>query len=102
MNKTPFLALAALALAACSSMSPTAGVNGGGAPAATNVAGAQYCWKRNLVDSGGKLYCNWVADRNEVCSARADKAIDPARFTDPVPAGRCETGEYLVRVSPKA
>jgi hypothetical protein len=103
MKKTPLLVLAAISLAACSSMSPTAGVNGGSATVATNnVAGAQYCFKRNLVDSGGKLYCNWVADRNEVCRARADKALDPARFTDPVPAGRCETGEYLVKVSPKA
>ena len=102
MKKSPFVILAALSLAACSSMSPTAGVNGGGAPAADNVAGTQYCWKRNLIDSGGKLHCNWVSDRSQVCNTRDDKALDPARFTDPVPAGRCETGEYLVRVSPKA
>lgn len=100
MNKALCLAVAAvLPLAACSTSPMVAGVNGAGAP--TVGGGTQYCWKRNLVDSGGKLYCNWVADRKQVCSARDDRAIDPARFTEPVPAGRCETGEYLVRVSPR-
>jgi len=102
MNKASCLAVATLTLAACSSMSPmTAGVQGNSAPTVA-VGGTQYCWKRNLVDSGGKLYCNWVADRGQVCSARDDKAVETARYSDPVPAGRCETGEYLVKVSPKA
>ena len=99
MNKLTCLAVAAfLPIAACSTapMTSTHGGNG-----ATVSGGEQYCFKRNLVDSGGKLYCNWVADRSQACSARADKALDPGRYSEPVAAGRCETGEYLVRVQPK-
>jgi hypothetical protein len=100
MNKLPFLAIATLSVAACSSM-PMASTNGPSKPTYA-ASGEQYCFKRNLAESGGKLYCNWVADRSQACTARADVGVEVARYSDPQPAGRCDTGEYLVKVSPKA
>ena len=106
MSKLVLLSLAALSLAACSSM-PTAQTTGassrasGGASYAS-AGGEQFCFKRNLVQSGGKLYCNWVTDRDQACTARNDTGVEITRYSDPAPAGRCDTGEYLVKVSPKA
>lgn len=101
MNKLSFLAVAAsLTLTACanSPMFASSEGSGGSAP----PSGTQYCSKRNLSESGGKLNCTWVADRSQACTARADKSLEIARYTEVTPAGRCDTGEYLVRVSPKA
>lgn len=98
MNKLLCIAVAAaVPLAACTSV-PVASTNG----ASAGAAGERYCYKRNLVESDGKLHCNWVADRSQVCGARSESAVEMGRFTPPAPAGRCETGEYLVKVQPKA
>lgn len=102
MNKLLGLALvAALPLTACSNL-PMASTTTKASDNNVAVAGEQYCFKRNLVQSDGKLYCNWVSDRNDVCSARTDKGLEVARYGIPQPAGRCETGEYLMKVAPKA
>jgi len=102
MNKLLGLALVAtLPLAACSHM-PMASTTTKASDTYVATAGEQYCFKRNLVQSDGKLYCNWVSDRNEACTARTDKGLDVARYGSPQPAGRCETGEYLMKVAPKA
>ncbi|MDQ3027401.1 MAG: hypothetical protein M3R58_12970 [Pseudomonadota bacterium] len=51
--------------------------------------------------SNGASSANWVTDRSQAC-ARADSTpIEMARFTEPAPSGRCETGEYLVKVLPR-
>lgn len=92
-------ALTIVPLAACTT-TPTATVSNG---ATASVAGERYCFKRNLTESDGKLHCNWVADRGDVCgSARHDATVEAGRFSAPQPAGRCETGEYIVKVQPKA
>src|SRR5690242_9574656 len=103
MNKLVLLCVAAASLAACSSV-PTARTNLASNSNASyaSPAGEQFCFKRNLVQSGGKLYCNWVSDREQACTARNDTGVEVTRYTDPAPAGRCDTGEYLVKVSPKA
>ena len=66
------------------------------------ASGEQYCFKRNLRQSDGKLYCNWVADRAEACNARDDRGLEVSGYGDPQPAGRCDSGEYLMKVAPKA
>lgn len=102
MNKLVLLSVAsAFAVAACSHM-PMASTNDASNAKVASAAGEQYCFKRNLVQSNGKLYCNWVTDRNDACTARDDKGIEVARYGDPMPAGRCDTGEYLMKVTPKA
>jgi hypothetical protein len=100
MKKLVVLSLAVLPLAACSGL-PTASTQGASSTY-VSTAGEQYCFKRNLVQSDGKLYCNWVADRDQACTARADRGVEVTRYSDPAPAGRCDTGEYLVKVAPKA
>ena len=101
MNRLSFLAVAAaLGLSACATSPMFASSDGSGAGAPPS--GTQYCSKRNLSESGGMLNCTWVADRIQACTARTDKRLETARYTDVTPAGRCDTGEYLVRVSPKA
>jgi len=102
MNKLLGLALVAtLPLAACSHM-PMASTSEKASNTAVATSGEQYCFKRNLVQSDGKLYCNWVSDRADACTARADKGLEIARYGDPQPAGRCDTGEYLMKVAPRA
>lgn len=99
MKKLLCIAAATLfTLSACSSV-PMASVSSGATAGSTG--GERYCWKRNMTESDGKLYCNWVTDRSQAC-ARADSTpIEMARFTAPAPSGRCETGEYLVKVLPR-
>ena len=102
MNKLVLLSVAsAFAVAACSNM-PMASTGSASSSRVASAAGEQYCFKRNLVQSNGKLYCNWVTDRNDACNARNDTGLDVARYSDPQPAGRCDTGEYLMKVHPKA
>ena len=100
MKQLSLLATAAFALAACSNM-PMASTNGSTKTAMAS-GGEQYCFKRNLVETGGKVYCNWVSDRKDACTARTDSGVEVTRYNDPLPAGRCDTGEYLVKVTPKA
>ena len=100
MKKLLCVAVASLfPLAGCTGV-PMASVSNGASASAP--AGERYCAKRNLTESDGKLHCNWVADRSQVCGARNSDSVEMARFTAPAPAGRCETGEYLVKVQPKA
>ena len=97
-TKLLFVAAAVVSLAACTSV-PMASVSTGASGGATG--GEHYCWKRNLTESDGKLYCNWVTDRSQACVRRDSTPVEMARFTPPAPSGRCETGEYLVKVLPR-
>lgn len=92
-------ATAVVALTACTTV-PMASVSNGASSAAPSGK-ELYCWKRNLSESGGKLYCNWVADRSQACERADSTPVEMARFTDPAPSGRCETGEYLVKILPR-
>ena len=102
MNKLLCVAaLSSLFLTACAT-GPMASTNG--ATSTASVAGERYCFKRNLSEGDGKLHCNWVADRSQICasSPRHSESVEMARYTAPQPSGRCETGEYIVKVAPKA
>jgi hypothetical protein len=99
MNKLICVAAVSILASACAS-APTASTSNG---ATASVAGERYCFKRNLTEGDGKLHCNWVADRSQVCdSGRVNATVEMARFSSPQPAGRCNTGEYIVKVAPKA
>lgn len=93
-----FAAASTLTLAACTS-TPMASVSDA-SPTATSAPGERFCWKRNLTESGGKLYCNW-SDRARACERADSTAIEAKGYTAPVAAGRCEDGNYLVRVQPR-
>ena len=99
MQKLICVAALSLLASACAT-APTASTSNG---ATASVAGERYCFKRNLAEGDGKLHCNWVADRSRVCdSGRVYETVEMGRYTAPAPAGRCETGEYIVKVAPKA
>ena len=99
MKKLICVAAVSILASACAS-APTASTSNG---ATASVAGERYCFKRNLTEGDGKLHCNWVADRSQVCeSGRVSAAVETARFSAPQPAGRCNTGEFIVKVAPKA
>jgi hypothetical protein len=99
MYKALLLAAAStVVLAACTS-APMASVSDS-SPTVASKDGERYCWKRNLSESGGKLYCNW-ADAGRACERGDSTPIEVARYTEPVAAGRCDDGNYLVRVQPR-
>jgi hypothetical protein len=92
-------AASAFVLAACTHV-PMASVSDS-TPSASSAAGERYCWKRNLSESGGKLYCNWSPDRSRACERADSTPIEASRYSEPAAAGRCEDGNYLVRVQPR-
>ena len=99
MNKLLCVAAVSILASACAS-APTATTSNG---SNGSVAGERYCFKRNLSESDGKLHCNWVADRSQVCNnSRHTETVDMGRFSAPQPSGRCDTGEYIVKVAPRA
>ena len=100
MRKLWSLAVAAmLPITACTTapMASSTAANGDTLP-----SGTQFCKKNHLGTGGGQLQCSWMADRKQACQAHEGKSLDAGRYTEPEYAGRCENGENLVRVSPKA
>ncbi len=89
------LCLAAIpALAACASVETATTAAGDGA--------AQYCWKDSLIDDGRNLTCNWVANRSDACEATNRRALArSAVASGPEAAGRCNNGQWLLRVTTK-
>jgi hypothetical protein len=96
------LATSILVLAACAS-GPMATTSSNTTMA--SLSGEQFCWKRILAEKDGKLYCNWVSDLSKACLAERSQdystAVEMDRFSAPQAAGRCENGNYLVRVQPR-
>ena len=98
MNKTLCIAAAA-AVAACAG--PQASIESRGAPAPRSSA-YYYCLKDRLNPQAGGLECNWQPTGNEACTFRKSSTLERASLaSDPEPAGRCNTGEWLVKVSPR-
>jgi len=81
-----------------------AAVAGCAAPPATRVAASSspsyYCVKENLLASGDRLQCNWQPTADEACKFADVSVMERGSFSsDPQPAGRCNTGQWLVRVT---
>jgi hypothetical protein len=91
-------ALASAALAAgCAS--PQA--SQGSATAAARSS-AYYCSKERLNDNAGRLECNWQPTADEACKFGDTRVLQrDALAADPQPAGRCNTGQWLVKVTPR-
>jgi hypothetical protein len=91
-------ALAAAALAAgCAS--PQASL---GAATAATPSPAYYCSKERLNDNAGHLECNWQPTAEEACRFGNTRVLQrDAMAADPQPAGRCNTGQWLVKVMPR-
>jgi len=97
MNKTLCIAAAALLVAAC------AGPRGStGRSALAAGSPAYYCDKERLLPQGGRLQCNWQPSADEACKFTESSVLERATLaSEPQPAGRCNTGQWLVKVSPR-
>ena len=95
--KMTMLCLAAipvLALAACASVET--------ATTAAGDSSTKYCWKDNLQDDGKNLTCNWVASKSDACDATNRSAVSRSTVaTGPESVGRCNNGQWLLRVTTK-
>jgi hypothetical protein len=104
MNKLAIAWAASIVVLGGCAAGPVASTSSGGSDRA-GASGEQYCWKRVLAEKDGKLYCNWVSDLAKACAPERQtdysSGIEMARYSDPVAAGRCENGHYLVRVQPR-
>ena len=72
--------------------------------AVVDTAGSstRYCWKDRLMDDGRGLTCNWVASRADACEATMRSTLPrSAVSTGPEAAGRCNNGQWLMRVTTK-
>ena len=87
-------ALPAFLLAACASVE-TAVVSTGGGP-------TRLCWKDSLIDDGKSLSCNWETSKSEACRS-TNRTLLPKESvaSGPENAGRCDNGQWLVRVTTK-
>ena len=87
------VALAAGCAARPASMGPTA---------AAAPSSGYYCAKERLAGDGGRLECNWQPTADEACKFSDTSVLDRGSLaSDPQPAGRCNTGQWLVKVSPR-
>ena len=90
-----------LAVAATGCAGPQASVGSDRASTASRSA-AYYCSKEKLVAEGGMLRCNWEPTIDEACRVGKTSTIDRASLaSEPQPAGRCSTGEWLVKATPR-
>lgn len=88
--------LAAALVAACAAPQATTMSAAGSRPS------AYYCAKERLIQSGDRLDCNWQPTIDDACRYSNSSVLQQgALASQPQPAGRCNTGEWLVKVSPR-
>jgi hypothetical protein len=91
------LAAVAVALAAGCAV-PQASI--GTTVAAAAQSSSYYCAKERLAADGGRLECNWQPTADEACKFADTRVLERGSLaSDPQPAGRCNTGQWLVKVS---
>lgn len=90
-------ALPLLLLPGCASVDKpvTTAANGGG-------QGTYYCWKERLTTAGDNMVCNWQQTRFDACESQYDTPLAKSAVAGaPEQAGRCENGQWLVKVTKK-
>ena len=98
MKNTLCAAAVALIVAGCAA--PQASVATAGS--APSGAPAYYCAKDRLNVVGAQLECNWQTTADAACSQTKSSLLDRASLgSDPQPAGRCNTGVWLVKAIPR-
>ena len=94
------LCAAALAVLATGCAAPQSSV-GSPASASPGVI-AYYCAKDRLNIVGPRLECNWQPSFDEACSQARSSVLERASLAgDPQPAGRCNSGQWLVKAMPR-
>ena len=99
MKKALCIAAATALVAACAG--PQASTESRGAAAGARVS-AYYCAKERLNPQGDRLECNWQPSVADACRFTNSSALSRASLaSDPQPAGRCSTGDWLVKATPR-
>ena len=92
------IAAATLLLSSCASTVPATS----GASYAAASGRSYLCWKDRLAEEGGMLACNWEGNRSDACRMENMTRIARASVTSgPENGGRCDNGQWLVRVTTK-
>ncbi len=69
---------------------------------AAGDSSAYYCARDRLNLNGANLECNWHRTVDEACSFTKSSVLERGSLAaDPQPAGRCNTGQWLVRALPR-
>src|SRR3982751_1452181 len=72
------------------------------APGASARASSYYCQQERLNANGDRLECNWQPSAEEACRfANASTMTRASVAGDPQPGGRCSSGQWLVKVTPR-
>ena len=98
MKKIAGFAVATMAiLSGCSGLQSSTASS---APGATARASGYYCQQERLNTNGDRLECNWQPTAEEACRYANSMTVTRSSVTsDPQPAGRCSSGQWLVRVT---
>ena len=98
MKSLPCVLAAFAAALAAGCAVPQASV--GTSAAASARSSSYYCSKERLAADGERLECNWQPTADEACRFGNVTVLQRGSLaTDPQPAGRCNTGQWLVKVS---
>ena len=99
MKSLPCVLVAAVIAVGCAV--PRASIES--SAAAAPRASGYYCAKERLAADGERLECNWQPTADEACKFADTTVLQRgALASDPQPAGRCNTGQWLVKVSPRS
>jgi hypothetical protein len=94
------LALAAVPMIiAAGCATPASDRSNGGA---ATIAGGKtyYCWKERLYSEAAEHKCNWADSIADVCRGAPAVSLPAASVASgPAPAGRCDNGQWLVKVT---
>jgi hypothetical protein len=93
--------VAAFSLAAFAAGCAVPQASVGSSPGATLArSSTYYCAKERLTADGDRLECNWQPTAEDACRfGNASVMQRGSLAADPQPAGRCNTGQWLVKVS---
>jgi hypothetical protein len=101
MKNLPCVLAAAAVTIVAGCAAPQASVEPASATAAARSS-SYYCAKERLAADGDRLECNWQPTADEACKFGDTRILQRVSLaSDPQPAGRCNTGQWLVRVSPR-
>ena len=99
MKNTICCAALAVLTAGCAAPQAPVGTSGSAAPGAS----AYYCAKDRLNVNGANLECNWHPTVDEACSLTKSSVLERGSLAaEPQPAGRCNSGQWLVKAMPRA
>ena len=91
---------AAFAVFAAGCAAPQASIGTTGSAASS--ASAYYCARDRLNVNGANLECNWHRSVDEACRLTNSSALERESLAgEPQPAGRCNSGQWLVKAMPR-